>query len=85
MPITGRNAKRVLFGAINLHTGHRVVLMGKWAGVAEARDFFENLLRYQRRACLALAGLRLGAHYKSDSALGRQASHQTGVAPPAVA
>ena len=24
--ITGRNAKRVLFGAINLRTGHRVVL-----------------------------------------------------------
>ena len=26
VPITGRNAKRVLFGAINLRTGHRVVL-----------------------------------------------------------
>ena len=26
VPITGRNAKRVLFGTINLRTGHRVVL-----------------------------------------------------------
>ncbi len=26
VPITGRNAKRVLFGAINLRTGHRIVL-----------------------------------------------------------
>jgi len=26
VPITGRNAKRVLFGTINLRTGHRIVL-----------------------------------------------------------
>src|SRR5204863_2746 len=26
VPITGANAKRVLFGAINLHTAHRVAL-----------------------------------------------------------
>jgi hypothetical protein len=26
VPVTGRNAKRVLFGAINIRTGHRVVL-----------------------------------------------------------
>src|SRR4051794_1940015 len=27
VPITGANAKRVLFGALNVCTGHRVVLM----------------------------------------------------------
>ena len=28
VPITGRNAKRVLFATINLHTGHRICLRG---------------------------------------------------------
>ena len=50
MPITGQNAKRVLFGAIHLHTGHRVVLMGKRAGGTEARAFFEELRRRYRPA-----------------------------------
>jgi transposase len=50
VPITGRNAKRVLFGAINLHTGHRVVLIRKRAGGAEARAFFEELRRRYRQA-----------------------------------
>jgi transposase len=50
VPITGQNAKRVLFGAINLHTGHRVVLIGKRAGGAEARAFFEELRRRYRQA-----------------------------------
>ena len=50
VPITGQNAKRVLFGAINLHTGHRVVLIGKRAGGAEARTFFEELRRRYRQA-----------------------------------
>jgi len=45
VPITGQNAKRVLFGAINLHTGRRVVLISKRAGGAEARAFFEELRR----------------------------------------
>jgi hypothetical protein len=30
VPITGANAKRVLFGAINLRTAHRVVLIPTW-------------------------------------------------------
>lgn len=49
VPITGQNAKRVLFGAINLHTGHRVVLIRKQAGGADARAFFEELRRRYRR------------------------------------
>jgi transposase len=50
VPITGQNAKRVLFGAINLHTGQRVVLIGKRAGGTEARAFFEELRRCYRQA-----------------------------------
>ena len=50
VPITGQNAKRVLFGAINLHTGHRVVLIGKRAGGTEARAFLEKLRYCYRQA-----------------------------------
>jgi transposase len=49
-PITGANAKRVLFGAINLHTGHRVVLITKSAGGVDARTFLAELRRRYRRA-----------------------------------
>lgn len=50
VPITGANAKRVLFGAINVRTGHRVVLKRTRAGGAEARAFFAELRR-RYRAC----------------------------------
>lgn len=40
VPITGENAKRVLFGAINVRTGHRLVLDRLKAGGADARAFF---------------------------------------------
>ena len=48
VPITGANAKRVLFGAINVRTGHRVVLKRRRAGGAEAREFFTELRRRYR-------------------------------------
>lgn len=50
VPVTGRNAKRVLFGAINVHTGHRVVLSRKSAGGADARAFLTELRRRYGRA-----------------------------------
>jgi len=50
VPITGANAKRVLFGAINLHTAHRVVMVSKQAGGADARAFLQELRRRYRRA-----------------------------------
>ena len=50
VPITGANAKRVLFGAINVRTGHRVVLTRKQAGGADARAFFTELRRRYRQA-----------------------------------
>ena len=45
VPITGANAKRVLFGAINARTGHRIVLIRQRAGGADARAFFVELRR----------------------------------------
>jgi transposase len=50
VPITGANAKRVLFGALNVCTGHRVVLIGKKAGGADTRAFFTELRRRYRQA-----------------------------------
>ena len=50
VPVTGRNAQRVLFGAINVHTGHRVVLCWKSAGGADARAFLRELRRRYRKA-----------------------------------
>jgi hypothetical protein len=45
VPITGRNAKRVLFATINLHTGHRICLRG--ANMRQGN--FHALLREVRR------------------------------------
>src|SRR5688500_13413097 len=50
VPITGENAKRVLFGAINLRTGHRVLLIRSRAGGADAQAFFREIRRHYRRA-----------------------------------
>lgn len=44
--ITGQNAKRVLFGAINLRTGHRVVLRRP----NMAQEHFQAFLRLLREA-----------------------------------
>jgi transposase len=43
--ITGRNAKRVLFGTINPRTGHRVVLRRP----RQRQEDFQAFLRYLRR------------------------------------
>ena len=45
VPITGRNAKRVLFGTINICTGHRIV----WRGPNMRQEHFHAFLRLLRR------------------------------------
>jgi transposase len=45
VPITGNNAKRVLFGAINPRTGHRLVLRR----VRQRQEDFQAFLRYLRQ------------------------------------
>ena len=48
MAITGRNAKRVLFGAIDLRSARRVVLIRNHAGEADAQAFLRALRRWYR-------------------------------------
>lgn len=63
VPITGANAKRVLFGAIDLHTAHRVVLIRRRAGQADAQVFLRALRRRYRHAeRLWLLADRASAH-----------------------
>jgi len=50
VPITGANARRVLFGAINLATARRAVLVRRAAGQADAQAFLRDLRRRYRRA-----------------------------------
>lgn len=61
--ITGENAKAVLFGAIHLRTGHRVVLARAKAGGADGRAFLHELRRHYRRAPIIwLLADRASAH-----------------------
>lgn len=48
--ITGRNAKRVLFGTINVRTARRTVHIGKGVGVTEVAAFLLALRKAYRRA-----------------------------------
>ena len=50
VPISGANARRVLFGAINVATAHRTVLVRRTAGQADAQTFLRDLRRRYRRA-----------------------------------
>jgi transposase len=50
VPITGANARRVLFGAINAATARRTVLVRGAAGQADAQAFLRDLRRRYRRA-----------------------------------
>jgi transposase len=63
VPITGANAKRVLFGAINLHTAHRVALVRRQAGQLDMQAFLAELRRrYRRAGHIWLLADRAGAH-----------------------
>lgn len=48
--ITGQNAKRVLFGAINVRTARRTVCIGRGVGTGEVRAFLVGLRRAYRGA-----------------------------------
>ena len=63
VPITGANAKRVLFGAINLRTAHRVVLIRPRAGAVDAQAFLRELRRrYRTAGTIWLLADRASAH-----------------------
>jgi transposase-like protein len=63
VPITGANAKRVLFGAIDLRTAHRVVLIRPRAGAADAQAFLGEIQRrYRSAGTIWLLADRASAH-----------------------
>jgi transposase len=63
VPITGRNAKRVLFGAIDPQTARRVVVIRNRAGQADAQGFLRALRRrYRSSGWLWLLTDRASAH-----------------------
>jgi transposase len=63
VPITGANAKRVLFGAIDLHTARRVVLVRQQARQGDAQAFLTELRRrYRHSGCIWLLADSASAH-----------------------
>ena len=63
VPITGSNAKRVLLGAIDLRTAHRVVLIRPRAGAADAQAFLREVRRrYRAAGTVWLPADRASAH-----------------------
>lgn len=48
VPVSGRNSRRVLFGTINLQTGHRVVVKRTGAGGADARALLSEVRKRYR-------------------------------------
>jgi transposase len=50
VPITGQNAKRALFGTINLRTARRTVFVARNARAPTVRAFLRDLRRRYRRA-----------------------------------
>jgi hypothetical protein len=50
VPVTGRNAKRVLFGAINVRTGHRIVVPRQGEGAPDVQALLEAIRHVYRHA-----------------------------------
>jgi len=66
--ITGRNAKRVLFGALNPQTGHRITMQWKNMGSAGFQAFLHLLRRsYSSRPVWLLLD-RSSAHTRPHGA-----------------
>jgi hypothetical protein len=62
VPISGSNAKRVLFGAIALGSGHRVLLRRRQAGQGDFQALLRELCRRYCRRPLALLLDKASAH-----------------------
>jgi DDE superfamily endonuclease len=61
--ITGHNAKRVLFGTINLRTARRTVHIGRGVGAGAVRAFLVALRKaYRRAATIWLLADRASGH-----------------------
>ena len=82
VPISGKNASRVLFGALDLRTGRRVLLVRERQRLADFHAFLRRL-RHGVGACGAL-WLLLDAHSTPQES-GHPASGRTTRCPPALA
>src|SRR3954447_15989770 len=70
--ITGQNAKRVLFGTINVRTARRTIYIGRNAGAHEVRAFLLALRKaYQRAGTIwLLADQSQQTYRRSDARAG---------------
>ena len=67
MPISGGNAKRVLFGAINIETGGRVFLARRRGRGVDFEDFLEEVRGHYRGRHVALLLDEDSSHTAADS------------------
>ena len=67
MPISGGNAKRVLFGAINIETGSRLFLACRQKRGVVFEDFLEEVRYYYRGRHVALLVDEDSSHTAEDS------------------
>jgi len=67
VPISGGNAKRVLFGALNIETGGRVFLVHRRQRGVEFEDFLEEVRWYYRGRHVALLLDEDSSHTAEDS------------------
>lgn len=63
--ITGQNARRVLFGAMNVRTGHRIVAVARSQKQAAFHDFLWQIRNAYRGRRLCLVLDRHGSHKSS--------------------
>jgi transposase len=62
VPITGQNARRVLYGAIHIRSGHRVLLGARTMRQTEFHTFLRKLRRGYRRGHIWLVLDQHGSH-----------------------
>jgi DDE superfamily endonuclease len=67
VPISGSNAKRVLFGALNIETGHRLFLASRRQRGVDFEDFLEEIRSCYRGRHVALLLDEDSSHTAEDS------------------
>lgn len=67
VPISGKNARRVLFGAINVRTGHRIVVRYRNMGQVSFQDFLCRLRHSYKGRQIWMLLDRAGCHKTASS------------------
>ncbi len=72
VPVTGRNDRCVLFGALNVCTGHRIIVSQPSETGPGARALLTEIRRRYRRCShyLGAAGSRAGPYRRTDQTRG---------------